>query len=84
MDKEIVVETINKTRDSVLLPLRKKAICHKWVCKVKLKPNGSFERCKARIVTKGYNQQYGVHYEKTFFPVVKMNIVRGLIALSGN
>jgi Reverse transcriptase (RNA-dependent DNA polymerase) len=39
---------------------------------------------KARLVAKGYTQIYGVDYEKTFTPVVKMNIIRTLISCAVN
>jgi len=36
-----------------LPPKKKKAISSKWLFKVKLKADGSFERYKARLVVKG-------------------------------
>ena len=50
----------------------KKPIGNKLVYKVKLKADGTLERCKARLVAKGYNQKFGIDYEETFSLVVKM------------
>ncbi|RVW46787.1 Retrovirus-related Pol polyprotein from transposon RE1 [Vitis vinifera] len=43
--------------------------------------DGSLERHKARLVTKGYTQTYGVDYQEIFALVAKMNTVRILLSL---
>ncbi len=66
----------------VALPKDKKVIGCKWVYKVKHNGNGSVSRYKARLVTKGYAQTYGINYEETYSPVAKMTIVRVIIAMA--
>ncbi|XP_074327310.1 uncharacterized protein LOC141665234 [Apium graveolens] len=84
MQKEIQALQDNNTWTLVDLPKGKKPIGCKWVYKVKLKSDGSLERCKARLVAKGFTQKYGIYYQETFSPVVKMSTVRCLIALAAH
>ena len=51
---------------------------------VKFKGDGSLERYKERLVSKGYTQTYGVDYQETFAPVAKMNAKRILLFLAIN
>ncbi|KAL0449266.1 UNVERIFIED_CONTAM: Retrovirus-related Pol polyprotein from transposon RE2 [Sesamum latifolium] len=46
----------NHTWEITSLPQGKKPIGCKWVYKLKLKDDGSVERCKARLVAKGFSQ----------------------------
>ena len=57
---------------------------YKWVFTIKYKVDGSLERYKARLISKGYIQTYGVDYEENLAPVVKMNIVCVLLSLTTN
>nr|XP_017248276.1 PREDICTED: uncharacterized protein LOC108219369 [Daucus carota subsp. sativus] len=84
MQAEISALNKNHTWDLVTLPKGKKTIGSKWVFKVKVKADGSLERCKARLVAKGFNQKYGIDIVETFSPVVKMGTVRILLALAAS
>ena len=64
------------------LPPGHKVIDCKWVFKVKLKPDGSLERYKARFVAKGFQQTLGLDYFETFNPVVKLTTIRIILSLA--
>ena len=69
------------TWDLIHLPPGKSVVDYRWVYKIKTNSDGSIERYKAKLVLKGYSQQYGMDYEKTFASIVKMTTIRTFIAV---
>jgi hypothetical protein len=76
MDEEMATLDVNATWELVALLKDKKAIGCKWVYKVKHNVNGSVSIFKARLVTKGYAQTYGIDYEETYSLVAKMTTIK--------
>lgn len=56
----------NHTWDVVPFPIGKQVVGCRWVYKIKHEADGTIERLKARLVVKGYTQQVGIDYTKTF------------------
>ena len=84
MREELSALEKNQTWDLVKLPAGKRVVTCKWVFTVKQTPEGKVERCKARLVARGYSQTYGIDYDETFAPVAKMSTVRILISCATN
>eukprot|EP00253_Pinus_taeda_P013960 PITA_13960 len=82
MDEEMNAIERNKTWDLVELPKGKEVIRVKWVYKTKSNAEGKIERHKARLVVKGYKQQYGKDYEETFAPVARTETVRAVLSIA--
>lgn len=77
-------ETIEKNNTWTLtdLPAGHKAIGVKWVYKLKRDTDGKVVKHKARIVVKGYVQRKGIDYDEVFAPVVRLETICLLLALS--
>ena len=72
----------NDVWELVELPKGHKAVGSKWVFKTKTDADGYVERFKARLVAQGFSQKFGLDYDETFCPVVRLESVLALIALS--
>jgi hypothetical protein len=71
MDAEIQAIEKNETWELTDLPEGQKIIGVKWIYKTKLNEKGEIDKFKARLVMKGYNQEYGVDYQEIFAPVAR-------------
>ena len=74
----------NQTRVLVDRPFDKKVIGVRWVYKTKLNGDGSVNKLKARLVVKGYAQQFGVDFSETFAPVVRLDTIKMLLVLAAH
>jgi len=82
MDVEMEAIKRNGMWELMELPAGGKKVGVKWVYKTKLNENGAVDKYKARLVVKGYSQQYGVDYIEVFAPVAYMETIRLVVALA--
>ena len=81
---KVELDALHKTGtwDLVDLPSGKLTIDCKWVYKIKTRSDGTVDHYKARLVARGFTQEYGIDYEETFTPVARLSSVKTLITLS--
>ena len=82
MDLEMEAIEKNKTWELVILPEGIKRIDVKWIFRTKLNEKGEVDKCKARLVVKGYAQRYGIDYSEVFAPVARWDTIRLILALA--
>jgi hypothetical protein len=82
MDEELEALHRNQTWELVPRTPAMHVIGSKWVLKTKLKPNGSLDRLKARLVAKRYHQVDGLDYTETYSPVIKPEIIRMVLSIA--
>lgn len=80
--EEINSLLINKTWVLVKEPSNKNIIDSKWVFTLKNDVNGNCTKHKARLVARGFKQEYPNDYDKTYAPVARITTFRFLLALS--
>jgi hypothetical protein len=71
---QVELDSLKQNHTWILSPLPKdqKTIKNKWIFKIKHKVNGNILKYKARLVTKGFTQFFGIDYGETFSPIVKI------------
>ena len=72
----------NRTWKLVDFPLGCKTIGYKWVLRKKLKPDGSIDKFKAKLVAKGFKQKTNLDFFDTFSPVTRITSIKLLIAIA--
>ena len=76
MEEEYNALVRNKTWDLVPSSTASCVVQCKWVFRTKLKADGSLDKYKARLVSKGFQQTPGVDYDETFSHVIKASTIR--------
>lgn len=68
--------------DIVPRPTKSPVVGGRWHFKLKLNPDGSINKHKARYVAKGYTQTEGVDYNDTYAPTGRLASFRILVAVA--
>ena len=82
INKELLSQRINNTWVINILPEGIKPLQTRFVLRPKFDENGKEVKLKARLVIKGYLQQYGINYEDTYAPVTKLTSLRMFFAIA--
>ncbi|GJY15647.1 zinc finger, CCHC-type containing protein [Tanacetum coccineum] len=83
IDDEIGYIVENNTWVLSDLPPGCKPLGCKWIFKRKMKVDGTIDKFKARLVIQGFRQKEWIDYFDTYAPVVRINTIRLLLALTG-
>jgi hypothetical protein len=81
MESEMNSIRVNGTWDLVKLSRNRKALLCKWVFRLKQVSDSFDLKYKARIIAKGFPQEYGVDFDEVFSPVVKLSTLRFLLGV---
>lgn len=71
----------NDTWELVERPSDVKIVDNRWVYKVKPETDSSQMKFRARLVARGFTQEYGINYFETFSPVVRFTSIRMIYQL---
>lgn len=76
MEEEIKMIEKNNTWTLVQRPSGKNVVGVKWIYRLKMDAKRNIVRHKARLVVRGFTQQYDIDYLETFSPVSRHETIR--------
>jgi hypothetical protein len=74
----------NGTCELVDRPYGCKHVGYKWVFKKKLRPDGTIDKYKTRLVAKGYTQKEGKDFFDTYSPIARLTTICVLLSLAAS
>lgn len=82
MEEEMENQHENKTFHLVPYEPTMSVLGSRWIYREKLNADGSEDKCKARLVVKGNEQEEGVDYLEMFSPVVRTATIRIVLGVA--
>lgn len=82
MHKEYEALMLNNTWSLVAPTSDINILGSKWIYKLKLKPEGTIDSFKSRLVAQGCSQQDEIDYDVAFSPVVKTTTIRVVLTIA--
>ena len=80
-DNELNALAANGTWEPTVPPRGVSVVTCKWVFAIKYNLDGSIQKLKARVVARGFSQTFGIDYNETFAPTVRMDTLRVFFCL---
>ena len=81
INKELKSISDTGTWQEIKVPEGASLVDSKWVFKTKLNERGEVVKYKARIVARGFTQEYGINYFDTYSPVARLTSLRVLLTI---
>ena len=82
MDKELKAQIDKNTWEMVIPPKGVNIIRSKWTYCLKKNDKNTIIRPKSRLVAHGFTQTFGVNYDKTYAPVIRMTSLWTIYAIA--
>jgi len=82
MKNEIEAIERSATWELLDLPPGAKKIDVKWIFKTKINEKGDIDKCKARLIAKGYAQQANIDYTEVFAPVARWDTIELVLSIA--
>jgi transposase InsO family protein len=84
IDKELSSLQQRGVYQVVTTPTNSKLIKTRWLFKVKFDTENQPSKFKARVVAKGFTQQFGIDYDDTYAPVMRMKSLRVILSIAAH
>ena len=82
MDKELKAQIDKNTWEIVIPPEGVNIVGSKWTYCLKKNDKNTIIRPKSRLVAQGFTQTFGVDYDETYAPVIRMTSLRTICTIA--